>query len=111
MFAATYPSLLRHYQTFGLYNFAGAHADLPSSLVYDIVRVVFGRHEDRMEVHAAAAIVPANLERNTFLPLHPGPSVATIKSAGPGKPTSMVADHPAATGLSLPGVCDLGRTS
>jgi uncharacterized protein len=71
--AGTYPSLLRHYQTVGLYNFAVAHADLPNDLVYNIVRVVFEKHEEMMEVHAAAAAtVPANLERNTFLPLHPG---------------------------------------
>ena len=71
--AGTYPSLLRHYQTVGLYNFAVAHADLPNDLVYNIVRIVFEKHEEMMEVHAAAAAtVPANLERNTFLPLHPG---------------------------------------
>jgi len=73
VFAGTYPSLLRHYQTLGLYNFAVAHADLPSDLVYNIVRVVFEKHEEMMEVHAsAAATVPSNIERNTFLPLHPG---------------------------------------
>jgi len=71
--AGTYPSLLRDYQTLGLYNFAVAHADLPADLVYNIVRVVFEKHEEMMEVHAsAAATVPANMERNTFLPLHPG---------------------------------------
>jgi uncharacterized protein len=71
--AGTYPSLLRHYQTLGLFNFAVAHADLPNDLVYNIVRVVFEKHEEMMEVHAAAAAtVPANMERNTFLPLHPG---------------------------------------
>jgi uncharacterized protein len=71
--AGTYPSLLRHYQTLGLYNFAVAHADLPNDLVYNIVRIVFEKHEDMTEVHAAAAATdPGNLERNTFLPLHPG---------------------------------------
>jgi TRAP transporter TAXI family solute receptor len=71
--AGTYPSLLRHYQTVGLYNFAVAHADLPDDLVYNIVRVVFEKHDEMIEVHAAAAAtVPANIERNTFLPLHPG---------------------------------------
>jgi TRAP transporter TAXI family solute receptor len=71
--AGSYPSLLRHYQTVGLYNFAVAHAELPDDLVYNIVRVVFEKHEEMMEVHAAAAAtVPANVERNTFLPLHPG---------------------------------------
>ena len=71
--AGTYPSLLRTYQTVGLYNFAVAHAELPDDLIYNIVRVVFEKNEEMMEVHAAAAAtVPQNIERNTFLPLHPG---------------------------------------
>jgi TRAP transporter TAXI family solute receptor len=71
--AGTYPSLLRHYDTLGLYNFAVAHANLPDDLVYTAVRAVFDNHEEMMEVHAAAAAtIPANIDRNTFLPLHPG---------------------------------------
>jgi TRAP transporter TAXI family solute receptor len=71
--AGTYPSLLRPYQTLGLYNFAVAHADLPDDLVYTAVRAVFDNHEELMEAHAAAAeTIPANMDRNTFLPLHPG---------------------------------------
>jgi len=71
--AGTYPSLLRHYQTLGLYNFAVAHAELPDDLVYNVVRAVFENHEEMMEAHAAAAAtVAANIDRNSFLPLHPG---------------------------------------
>ena len=71
--AGTYPLLLRPYQTLGLYNFAVAHANLPNDLVYTAVRAVFENHEEMMETHAAAAAtVPANIDRNTFLPLHPG---------------------------------------
>jgi TRAP transporter TAXI family solute receptor len=71
--AGSYPSLLRHYQTIGLYNFAVAHADLPNDLVYAVVKAAFENHEEMMEAHAAAAAtVPANIERNSFLPLHPG---------------------------------------
>jgi uncharacterized protein len=71
--AGAYPSLLRHYETLGLYNFAVAHANLPDDLVYTAVRAVFENHEEMMETHAAAAAtVPANMDRNTFLPLHPG---------------------------------------
>jgi uncharacterized protein len=71
--AGTYPSLLRHYQTLGLYNFAVAHAELPDDLVYHVVRAVFENHEEMMEAHAAAAAtVPGNIDRNSFLPLHPG---------------------------------------
>lgn len=71
--AGTYPSLLRHYQTLGLYNFAVAHVELPDDLVYNVVRAVFENHEEMMEAHAAAAdTVPANVDRNSILPLHPG---------------------------------------
>jgi len=71
--AGTYPSLLREYQTVGLYNFAVARADLPDDLVHDGVKAVFDNHEELMEAHAAAAsTIPANIDRNSFLPLHPG---------------------------------------
>lgn len=71
--AGTYPSLLRPYATLGLYNFAIAHAQLPDDLVYTAVRAAFENHEELIEAHpAAAATVPANMDRNTFLPLHPG---------------------------------------
>jgi len=71
--AGTYPSLLRHYQTVGLFNFAVAHSGLPDDLVYAIADAVFGHHEEMMAVHpAAAATVPANFTRNAFLPFHPG---------------------------------------
>jgi uncharacterized protein len=71
--AGSYPSLLRSYQTIGLYNFAVAHELLPDDLVYSVVRSVFEHQEEMMEVHsAAAATIPANMDHNTFLPLHPG---------------------------------------
>jgi TRAP transporter TAXI family solute receptor len=71
--AGAYPSLLRPYETLGLYNFAIAHAELPDDLVYNVVRAVFENHEEMLEATAAAAAtVPSNLDRNSFLPLHPG---------------------------------------
>jgi uncharacterized protein len=71
--AGTYPSLLRPYETLGLYNFAIAQAELPDDLVYNVVRAVFENNEEMLEATAAAAAtVPANLDRNSFLPLHPG---------------------------------------
>ena len=39
--AGTYASFLRHYQTVGMFNFAVAHANLPSDLIYAIVEAVF----------------------------------------------------------------------
>jgi uncharacterized protein len=73
--AGTYPSLLRHYQTVGMFNFAVARANLPSDLIYAIVEAVFANHEELMGIHSAAAeTLPANFTRNTFLPFHPGAS-------------------------------------
>ena len=73
--AGTYPSLLRHYQTVGLFNFAVAHAALPDDLVYAIVDAVFACHEEMLAVHASAAeTVPVNFTRNTLLPFHRGAS-------------------------------------
>jgi uncharacterized protein len=71
--AGTYPSLMRNYETVGLYNFAVAHQDLPPDLAYRIVDAVFSHHQEMIEVHpAAAATVPENFVYNTFLPYHPG---------------------------------------
>lgn len=71
--AGTYPSLRRHYPTVGVYNFAVARAGLPDDLVYAILEVVFGLHDEMMQIHPAAAeTVPANFTRNTVLPFHEG---------------------------------------
>lgn len=71
--AGSYPSLTRHYQTVGLYNFAVAHRALPDDLVYAIAEAVFANHDEMMQNHSAAAdTVPANFTRNTILPFHDG---------------------------------------
>jgi TRAP transporter TAXI family solute receptor len=71
--AGTYPSLMRHYQTVGLYNFAVAHRVLPDDLVNAIAEAVFANHDEMMQIHPAAAdTVPANFTRNTILPFHDG---------------------------------------
>jgi uncharacterized protein len=83
--AGTYPSLLRGYATVGLYNFAVAHERLPDDLVYNIVRSVFEHHEEMMEAHsAAAATIPANMDHNLFLPLHPGAIRYYVQIGGMG---------------------------
>jgi TRAP transporter TAXI family solute receptor len=71
--AGTYPSLMRHYQTVGLYNFAVAHRTLPDDLIYAITEVVFANNDELMPLHHAAAdTVPSNFTRNTILPFHGG---------------------------------------
>jgi uncharacterized protein len=71
--AGTYSSLARDYQTVGLYNFAVAHKDLPDDLVYKIVKAVFDNREELVKAQSSAKeTVPANIGRDTVLPLHPG---------------------------------------
>jgi len=71
--AGSYPSLTRHYQTVGLYNFAVARSSLPDDLVYAIAEAVFSGNDELMQAsQAAAETVPANFTRNTLLPFHPG---------------------------------------
>ncbi|MBL8527839.1 MAG: TAXI family TRAP transporter solute-binding subunit [Burkholderiales bacterium] len=71
--AGAYPSLLRHYRTVGLYNFAVASKDIPNDLAYAIVDAVFANREALVQAHpAAAATVRSNFSQNGFLPYHPG---------------------------------------
>jgi uncharacterized protein len=71
--AGTYRSLTQDYHSFGLYNFAVAHRDLPDDLVYRIVKAVFENRDELVKAHPTASeTVPANIGRNTMLPLHPG---------------------------------------
>jgi uncharacterized protein len=69
----TYPSLREDYHTLGLYNFAIIHRDVPDDLAYRIVKAVFEHQQELVSAHPAAKeTVAANLDRDTFLPLHPG---------------------------------------
>ena len=71
--ARTYPTQERDYQTIGLYNFAVAHKDLPDDLIYKIVKAAFDNHEELVKAQSSAKeTVPANIGRDTVLPLHPG---------------------------------------
>jgi uncharacterized protein len=71
--AGTYPSLTEDYHTVGLYNFAVVDKDLPDDLVYKIVKAVFEHRQELESFHPAAKeTLPANVDRDTFLPFHPG---------------------------------------
>jgi NMT1-like family len=78
--SGTYPSLREDYHTLGLYNFAIIHRDIPDDLAYRIVKAVFEHHPELVRIHPAAKeTLAANLDRDTFLPLHPGPRAITAK--------------------------------
>jgi hypothetical protein len=71
--AQTYPTQERDYPTIGLYNFAVVHKDLPDDFVYRIVKAVFDNREELVKAQSSAKeTVPANIGRDTVLPLHPG---------------------------------------
>jgi uncharacterized protein len=70
---AAYSSLAEDYPTVGLFNFVVAHKDLPEDLVYRAVKAVYDNHERLVRAHSAGReTIPANVSRDTFLPLHPG---------------------------------------
>ncbi len=69
----TYPSEPEDIHTVAMWNFAVASADMPESLVYEIVSIIMGNNERMMQIHGAAReTLPENYVHNTFLPWHPG---------------------------------------
>jgi uncharacterized protein len=88
--AGSYPSLTADYQTIGLFNFGVASKDLPDDLVYAIVKAFFANHERLMEANPAAReSVVANLDRNTFIPYHPG-AARYYREVGVALPADLV---------------------
>jgi len=80
--AGTYRSLLQDYSIIGLYNFAIAHKDLADDLVFKIVKEVFENRDELVKSQSLAKeTIPANIGRNTMLPLHPG-AVRFYREAG-----------------------------
>jgi TRAP transporter TAXI family solute receptor len=71
--ARTYPSLEKDYATFGMYSFMIARDDLPDDLVYQLVKAVFENQQRLVKATPAASqTLPHNVDKNTFLPFHPG---------------------------------------
>jgi TRAP transporter TAXI family solute receptor len=71
--AGTYRALDNDYATVGLYNFAIGRADLPNDLVYLLVKAAFESQPRLVKAHPAASeTLPQNVDKNTFLPFHPG---------------------------------------
>jgi uncharacterized protein len=91
--AGIYPSLKSDYETIGLYNFGVVSKDLPDNLVYAIVKAFYANH-DRMvkAVPAAQESVVGNLDRNTFIPYHPG-AVRYYREIGVEIPADLVAGN------------------
>ncbi len=69
----TYPTMADDHESVSMWNFAIAHADLPESFVYAVVDTVMSQHENMIGIHKAAVeTIPENVDKNTFIPWHPG---------------------------------------
>lgn len=69
----TYNTLKEDNKTVGMYNFFIAHKTLPDDVAYNIVKAVLENNPRMVQGHSAAKeTIPANAEKNTFLPFHPG---------------------------------------
>lgn len=59
--------------TVALWNFAVSHQDMPESLAYEITKLVMENNDRMMQIHTTASeTIPENVDKNTFLPYHPG---------------------------------------
>jgi uncharacterized protein len=57
----------------GLFGFTIGRADTPDELVYQLVKTVYENQKDLVKkLSAFAETVPQNVDKNTFLPFHPG---------------------------------------
>jgi uncharacterized protein len=87
--AGTYRLLERDHITIGVYNFAIGRADLPDDLVYQLVKAVFENQPRLVKAHPAARdTLPQNVDKNTFLPFHPG-AVRYYREIGVSIPDSL----------------------
>ena len=91
--SGVYPSLTVEYHTVGLFNFVVANKELPEDLVYRIVKTVLDKHAQLVKAHSAAGeTIPANISRDTFLPIHPG-ALRYYREIGIDVPAILAGDH------------------
>jgi TRAP transporter TAXI family solute receptor len=91
--SGAYTSLDKTYTTVGLYIFAIGRDDLPDELVYQLVKATFVNHDRLLKaIPAAADTLPKNVDKNTFLPFHPG-AVRYYREIGIKIPDTLAATH------------------
>ena len=91
--SGAYPSLTADYHTVGLFNFVVANKDLPDDLVYRMVKAVFDKRAQLVKAHSAAGeTIPANINRDTFLPIHPG-ALRYYREIGIDVPAALAGDR------------------
>jgi TRAP-type uncharacterized transport system substrate-binding protein len=83
-------ALEKDYSTIGSPIFAVGRTDLPDDLAYQLVKAVFENQPRLLKAHPAASdIVPQNVDKNTFLPFHPG-AVRYYREIGTSNPEPLV---------------------
>jgi TRAP transporter TAXI family solute receptor len=69
----TYRTMTEDHKTVGLYNFFICHPELPEDLVYEMTKAIMENNAQLVQGHSAGKeTIPANADKNTFLPFHPG---------------------------------------
>jgi TRAP transporter TAXI family solute receptor len=88
--AGSYRALEKDYSTVGDFIFAIGRADLPDDLVYQLVEATFENQPHLVKASPAASeTLPQNVDKNTFLPFHPG-AVRYYREIGMSIPEPLV---------------------
>jgi uncharacterized protein len=88
--AGSYRALKKDYSTVGDFIFAIGRADLPDDLVYQLVKATFENQPHLVKASPAASETPPqNVDKNTFLPFHPG-AVRHYREIGMSIPEPLV---------------------
>lgn len=71
--ASTYTTLNDDARAVSMWNFAIADCSLPESFVYEATKLTMENNDEMVSIHnSARSSVPANYDKNTFIPFHPG---------------------------------------
>lgn len=71
--ASTYTTLTENARAVSMWNFAIADCSLPESFVYESTKLTMENNDQMVSIHnAARSSVPANYDKNSFIPFHPG---------------------------------------
>lgn len=71
--ASTYTTLTDNARAVSMWNFAIADCTLPNSFVYEATKVTMENNDKMVSIHnSARSSIPANYDKNTFIPFHPG---------------------------------------
>ena len=71
--AGTYSTVKDDVRAVAMWNFAVANCELPESFVYEVTKLTMENNPRMVSIHQAAVTsIPENLDKNTFIPWHPG---------------------------------------